>query len=132
MTHISCRALRLAVTFLSVGGVLAVSGCTMPSSGEGIGFREARFAEMTAIREWQTCRDEALDLDRQAREEGSTARYLASARLLEKCESDVGPGAKVTADERMRAYALGAQNYLKGGDVPKARETLEKMRAAFP
>jgi hypothetical protein len=133
MTTIFGRVPRLAIYVAALGGTLAVAACSVPGGArEGIGFREARFNEMSAIRDWQSCRDEAVNLDRQAREEGSAARYLASARLLEKCESEVGPGAKVTADERMRVYALGAQNYLKGGDVPKARETLEKLKSAFP
>ena len=33
----------------------------------GIGFREARFSEITAMREYRACRDEAVELDRQAR-----------------------------------------------------------------
>ena len=32
----------------------------------------------------------------------------------------------------MRAYALGIQDYLKGGDVAKTSETLGKFRQAFP
>src|SRR4051812_24589582 len=100
MTTISRRALRLSVYAAALGSIFAVAACSLPGGGgEGIGFREARFNEISAIRDWQSCRDEAVNLDRQAREEGSAARYLASARLLEKCESDVGSGAKVTADE---------------------------------
>jgi hypothetical protein len=134
MIRTSNRLARLTAYILSVGGAVAVAACTHPGgSGEGIGFRDARFSEMSAIRDWRTCRDEAIGLDRQAHDEASPARYLASAKLLEKCEADVGPGgAKVSPDERMRAYALGVQNYLKGGDVPQARETLERLKTAFP
>ena len=133
MTRTSRRTSRLVLSVLAAGGVLALSACMATGSREGIGYREARFNEITAIRGWQSCRDEALELDRQAREEGSSAQYLASAKLIEKCESDVGPEAsKVPADERMRAYALSSQNYLKGGDVPKARESLERLRSAYP
>jgi len=49
---------------------LALSACSMTTGGglpEGIGFREARFAEISAAREWRACRDEALALDAQAR-----------------------------------------------------------------
>jgi hypothetical protein len=134
MTRITCRFARLTAHVVVLGGALAVSACVSTGgTSEGIGFREARFAEMSAIRGWQSCRDEALELDRQAREEASGARYLAAARLLETCEANVGPeAAKVPADERMRAYALSAQNYFKGGDVPKARETLENLKDAYP
>jgi hypothetical protein len=126
----SSRTLRLLV---SVAGVAAALTACATGSSEGIGFREARYSEMSAIQGWRSCRDEALELDRQARDGASPARYLASAQLLEKCESDVGAGsAKVTADERLRAYALSTQNYLKGGDIGKSRETLDKLKQIFP
>lgn len=127
---------RLGAGVLALAGALAASACTLTAEGtpaEGIGFREARFAEISAIRDWRACRDEALDLDRQARKEAAPARYLASAKLLEKCEADLGgEAAKVALDERMRAYALSVQNNLKGGDVPRARENLARFRQAFP
>ncbi len=114
---------------------LALSACSMTTSGglpEGIGFREARFAEISAAREWRACRDEALALDAQARQGDGGARYLASARLIEKCESGLGPEhAQVAQEERMRAYALAVQNHLKGGDVAAARAGLEKFKSAF-
>ena len=31
----------------------------------------------------------------------------------------------------MRAYALSVQNHLKGGDVAKARENLDRFKSAF-
>jgi hypothetical protein len=88
---------------------------------------------MTAIREYRSCRDEALKLDTQARQSGNIGRYLASAGLLEKCETELGSGgADVAVDERTRAYALSIQNYLKGGDVTKASANLEEFKQAFP
>lgn len=121
---------------LAAAGALALSACSLSPGGspqEGIGFREARFVEMSAAREWRKCRDEAIELDRQARKEGAPARYLASARLIEKCEAEAGPeAAKVAEEERMRAYALGVQNHLKGGDIAKARDGLAKLKASYP
>jgi hypothetical protein len=114
--------------------VLSLGACSLTGggSGEGIGFREARFAEITAARAWRACVDDALALDREARTDAAPARYLASARLLEKCESDLDPGVKIAEEERLRAYAVAVQNGLRGGDVGKARETLERLRKAFP
>ena len=132
MIRTTGRLARLFTYMFAAGGAVALAGCATHGSAEGIGFREARFTEMSAVRDWRSCRGEALDLDRQAHDEASPARYLASAKLLEKCEADVGAAAKVSVDERMRAYALGVQNYLKGGDVPKARETLDHLKSAFP
>ncbi len=121
----------LAVVLAAV----ALSACTTGTQAvpEGIGFREARFQDIAAIRQYRTCRDEAVELDRQARQSASPARYLASARLLEKCEAELGSGAAGLApEERMRAYALGIQDHFKGGDVVRARANLEAMKAAFP
>ncbi|MBM3952984.1 MAG: hypothetical protein FJ311_16240 [Rhodospirillales bacterium] len=126
----------LRAGLLAAVGALTLSACSLYTGGapqEGIGFREARFVEMSAAREWRKCRDEALELDRQARKDISPARYLASARLIEKCEAEAGPeAAKVAEDERMRAYALAVQNHLKGGDIAKAREGLAKLKTAYP
>lgn len=113
----------------------ALAGCITtgsPGPEEGVGFRQARFEEISAMRQYRDCRDEGLKLDEQARRSGSPARYLASARILEKCESGVGPEtAKLAEEERMRAYALGIQNYLKGGDIVAARTNFEKFKSAF-
>lgn len=85
------------------------------------------------MRGWRQCRDDALELDTQARTTGNVGRYLASAQLLEKCESEIGPEAtSVAEEERMRAYALSVQNYLKGGDVQKSRANLQSFKRAFP
>ena len=116
--------------------LLALAACTMNGQSnpmEGIGFREARFEEISAMQGYRNCRDDALALDEQARTTGDPARYLASARLLEKCETEVGPEtATVAVEERMRAYALSVQNYLKGGDIESASANFERFKASFP
>ncbi len=127
-------AARASVPALALG---VLAGCVMNGStyggpDTGIGFREARFEEIAAMREYRSCRDEALALDRQARQTGSAAQYLQSARLIAKCDSALGPEmAGIAREERMRAYALGIQNRLKGGDVAGARDGLEKLKSAY-
>src|SRR4051812_16579474 len=109
MTQYCGRVVRLAM--IAAAGA-ALAACATHPAGDGIGFREARFNEMSAIQNWRSCRDQAVDLDKQAHDEASPARYLASAKLIEKCEGDVGgEAAKISNDERMRAYALAVQNY---------------------
>ena len=126
-------SLRIPI-LLSVG--LFLTACNMYTNEaykDGIGYREARFAEISAMRQYRQCRDDAIALDTNARKDGSPARYLASARLIETCEAELGSGAaKAGEDERMRAYALSIQNYFKGGDVAGARQNLEKLQKAFP
>ena len=126
---VSRAACALALT-LSLGACFLG---TDNDAADGIGFRQARFEEMKTIREYRACRVEAMELDKKALASGSAGTYFASAQVLERCESDLGPGtANVSKDERMRTYALSVQNYLKGGDVTKARENFDKFRAAFP
>lgn len=128
----TARFARIAtVTTVALLGLSACQTMTLPQA-EGIGFREARFAEVSAVREWRSCRDDALALDSQARSQGSQAKYLASAKLLSSCEADIGPEAASKAqDERMRAYALSVQNFLKGGDITNARQNLESFKKHF-
>ena len=70
---------RNAVHVLTLAGVIVLSACSMTGGQlqEGIGFREARFTEISTIREWRNCRDEAIELDRQARQEASPALAIA-------------------------------------------------------
>ena len=116
--------------------LLGLNACMMnqqTNQAEGIGFREARFTEITAMREFRSCRDEAIKLDEKARSTGSSAQYIASAKLLVKCESNLGPdSANQATDERMRAFALGIQNFIKGGHPVNASKNLDKFRKAYP
>ncbi len=127
--HLTERITILIFAVLSISGCETVSG----NSSAGIGFREARFAEMAAMRDYRSCRDQALVFDTKARTTGSKARYLASARFLEKCEKQIGREiGGVDNQERMQAYALSIQNYFKGGDLQQARTKYKTFKKAFP
>ena len=128
--RLASRGSVLAAALLTLGA------CAMTSQGnpgEGIGFRQARFEEMSAMQTYRKCRDDALELDAQAAKSGDPARYAASAKLLEKCEAEIGPEAtNVALEERMRAYALSVQNYVKAGDMERATANLQAFEKAFP
>lgn len=132
--NVSKRGWKGGLVALSLAAV-SLSACVTNSGGmdEGIGYREARFEQISAMRDYRKCRDDALDLDTKARQSGDTARYLASAKLLEKCEAGLGAEASgIAKEERVRAYALSITNYFKGGDLEKARENLERLQQAQP
>ena len=118
-------------------GICLLPACAMnmplhDDSDGGIGFREERHAEIMAMREYRSCKDTALTLDAKARADGSASRYLASAQLLAECESELEPTvSSIAEEERMRAYGLSIQNYLKGGDITSARNNLEAFKAEF-
>ena len=123
----------------TAGAVLALTAflgaCQTLSTGnavEGIGFRQERFQEISAMQTYRACVDDAVKLDAEARTQGNPGGYIASARLIEKCESELGPeAATVAQEERMRAYGLSVLNYLKAGDVQSSRANLETFKRTF-
>jgi hypothetical protein len=124
---------RLLATLAACASAATLIGCSsMGGPAEGIGYRQARFEKMEARRAYETCVEKAYDLDRSARESASPAQYLASARLIDRCESELDAGVVGLEDQRMTAYALSIQNYLKAGEVARARNHLDHFRAAFP
>jgi len=132
LSKFKTKRLMAGVTLLAASVSLSACVTQPPSFGEGIDFREARYNEISAMREYRDCRDHALELDREAQMKHDPAKYLASARMIEKCEAKLGPDvAGVAVDERMRAYALTVQNHLKGGDVEQARANLDKFTSNF-
>jgi hypothetical protein len=128
------RPTQIAVVLFSFIGLSACAATTGGgNAADGIGFREARFQEVTAIREYRACRDQGLEMDRKARASGSAGAYLASARVLEKCDAGLGAGSKsVARNERMHAIGLAVQNQFKGGDVEAARRSFGNFKTAFP
>lgn len=125
---------RAAITVLSALASAGLASCLAPPPEiEGIGFRAARYEEAQAMRDWRACRDEGVELGRQAARTSAPPRHLTAARVLEGCEAALGPEASGLApEERMRAYALAIQARLAGGDPDGARAGLERFRAAFP
>lgn len=126
---------RIAATTAVFLVMLMVAACStdkpLPDFGS-IDFRETRYQDVSALRSFRDCRSQAVELDGQARASGDPARYLSSAELLERCDGDLGSdAAMVPEDERMRAYGLSIQNYIKGGDAGAARRRLERFKQLF-
>ena len=130
---IQTRMISVPALFLAMLTLVACSTeKELPDFGS-IDFRETRFQDVSALRGFHDCRDQAFQLDSQARASGDPARYLSSAELLERCDLELGSdAAMVPEDERMRAYGLSIQNYIKGGDSAAARRRLERFKQAFP
>ena len=128
------RRFRPLAGLIGLAALVGLSACqTTTGPAEGIGFREARFQEISAMEGYRSCVDDAVKLDADAREKASPAGYLASARLVERCEAELGPeAAHIAVEERMRAYALGIVNYARGGDLARAQENLGRFQQAFP
>lgn len=134
-TFKSQRAVRRRAAALLVAAATATACAGDPGDDPlgGIGYRQARFEQLSMMREYRQCRDEGMELDRKARASGSVGTYLASARVLAQCEAGLGPDAAGLAlDERMQAYALSVQNYFKGADIEQARDNFDRLKQRFP
>ncbi len=119
---------------LSVLGLTLLAGCVPATTGalEGIGFRQARFQEISAMRSYRTCVEDALKVAVDAKRSGSPAAYRTSAKILEKCEADLGPEVvSLAQEERMRAYAVSILNYIKAGDLARAQRNLKTFKSSF-
>ena len=129
----SLKSATRRTAILAVAAVgLAACNITTGDLYPAIGSRVANFENITAVREYRQCTNDAMVVDQSARQENAPARYTKSAQLIAKCEAGLGERASlVPVEERMRNYALGVQNHFKGGDVVQARANLEKFKATF-
>ena len=118
------------------GVALLLGACSLTGNSDpfnDVSFRESRFEQMQSIKAFETCRDEGLTLDSQARSRASAGAFLNSARVLDGCGANLGSAASaVPKSERMRVHALAVLNYFKGGDVEQARLSFESFNATYP
>jgi len=116
--------------------LLAVTACSMNSGanpGADLEFRQERFDEVMRIESFQSCKNEALGLDQQARSRDSAGAYLTSAKVMQKCEMELsGSSRGIPENDRMHLSALATINFLKGGDTEEARRSLDTFKALFP
>ena len=124
MKHLSSK-IRAAFATLAIP--LAVSACqptTMSGSASAVEYRYERFADIQVKVNYDECRKVAFAIDKDAGADAS--RFLASAEKFESCELMLGDASNIIdQDMRLKAIAMGVQNYLKGGDLAKARTMLE-------
>ncbi len=129
------KALLRRMAMLS-GAALLLGACSLTGTSDpfnDVSFRESRFEQMQSIKAFEACRDEGLTLDSQARGRASAGAFLNSARVLDRCGTNLGSAASaVSKPERMRVHALAVLNYFKGGDVEQARRSFEGFKASYP
>ncbi|OUR79049.1 hypothetical protein A9Q83_05560 [Alphaproteobacteria bacterium 46_93_T64] len=106
---------------------------TTPDPTAGLEFRAERYAQYERKQVFENCRNEALQRDEDARRKGSSGAYLTSARVADKCVSELGSGSDVVPKgEQMRISALAIVNYFKGGDMEQARRSFEAFKSKYP
>lgn len=127
------RQQRLKRTGMIVGAIALLAACSTNGNNapvNDVSFRESRFEQMQSIQAFESCRDEGLMLDSQARSRASAGAFLNSARVLDGCTEELGTAASsVPQTERMRLDALAVTNYFKGGDVEQARRSFDAFKA---
>lgn len=126
MKHI---ILKIRVVFATLAIPLAVSACqptTMSGSAAAVEYRYERFSNIQVKANYDECRKTAFAIDKDAGADAS--RFLASAEKFESCELMLGDaGSIIDRDMRLKAIAMGVQNFIKGGDLVKARTMLEQF-----
>ncbi len=129
-------AARLRRVATLSGAALLLGACSLMGDNDplnDVSFRESRFEQMQSIKAFESCRDEGLTLDSQARGRASPGAFLNSARVLDSCGANLGSAASaLPKPERMRVHALAVLNYFKGGDVEQARRACEGFKGAHP
>jgi hypothetical protein len=124
MKHISSK---IRVVFATLAIPVTVSACqptTISGSAAAVEYRYERFADIQVKANYDECRKVAFAIDKDAGADAS--RFLASAEKFESCELMLGDASTIIdRDMRLKAIAMGVQNYIKGGDLAKARTMLE-------
>ncbi len=123
---------RAAVLGVALGGMTA---CVMDgaSAPPDTSYREARYEQIQQLKAFERCRNEGLLLDASARARGATDAFLTSADVFTKCNDEIGDAAEIApAAERMRLHALSVVNYIRGGDVERARRQFDSFKAHWP
>ena len=126
---------NLCVKLAGVTAVLTfLSACQTSSFGtaEHIDFRAERFEDLRVVANFNDCKNDGLDLDRAAEESKDFSLHLASAEKLLSCHYELGNKASlVDTEQNMKVVALSAQNFIKGGDVDRARTAMEIFETSF-
>ena len=119
--------LKFVFAVLAVPAVLsACQPITMSGSAAAVDYRYERFADIQVKANYDACRKTAFALDKAAGADAS--RFLASANKFESCELMLGDSGSIIDQEmRLKAIAMGVQNFIKGGDLAKARTMLEQF-----
>ena len=123
------RKSKLKFVFAVLAVPAALSACqpiTMSGSAAAVDYRYERFADIQVKANYDACRKTAFALDKAAGADAS--RFLASANKFESCELMLGDSGSIIDQEmRLKAIAMGVQNFIKGGDLAKARTMLEQF-----
>jgi len=119
----------------SVAAIALMSACSPLTTAQAPGPSTnviERAKDMQAVLAFNECAEDGKMKDIAAASAQEQALYLSSADTLTGCEGALGEAVQlIDQRDRMQISALAVQNYLKGGDVAKARLALDEFQARF-
>jgi hypothetical protein len=119
----------------SVAAVALISACSPLTTAQAPGPSTnviERAKDMQAVLAFNECSQDGKMKDVAAASAQDQALYLSSADTLAGCDRTLDEATQLIAQrDRMQVSALAVQNYLKGGDVAKARLALDEFQARF-
>ncbi|MDN4501395.1 hypothetical protein QX776_03240 [Alteromonadaceae bacterium BrNp21-10] len=78
------------------------------------------------------CEVDALAMAEHASSTASSSQFLSSANQLQQCADSYTRGQNNKSEEAMRLMAASTFNYIKGGDVQRAKQQLNTFTSQFP
>jgi hypothetical protein len=82
--------------------------------------------------EFNQCQTHVLDMDTSAKKNQSLAQYLTAATAGTSCLQAVIPGNPlVSTEQKMQLHAMTVLDFVKGGDIGKARSGLGRFEVAY-
>ena len=132
-THVySLTTWRLRWAGLGLLACAALSGCSQPTQPQGEADATTRAAQlqMQARQAFAECQDQALTLDRSARQQQSVAQYALAANQMLGCVNQAS--SDVSQSSLMRLHALAIVDYLKAGEVQQAQQHLVAFTQSYP
>ena len=104
------------------------------SKNAAIENRVASINQANLTRNYQKCIDDGRKLDVLASQDATNGKslYHKSAQILTKCHSIINNKSHfVTQENEMKNFALGIQNFVKSGNLNKAKENLKIFKNIF-
>ncbi len=126
MKYLNLRLRFLIAAFLVPAVLSACQPITTSGSSAAVDYRYERFTDMQIKADYNNCRKTGFALDKEAGVDPS--RFIASADKFENCELMISNSQSLIDREmRLKTIAMSVQNYIKGGDLAKARAMLEQF-----
>lgn len=128
----SQRKAGKVVGLIALAGAIVATGCAN-SGYESLEYTQQKNRERLAAQEFASCHQEALIADQSAANNSRPAGYLHSARVLDRCLTEVSAYSQaVESVELMRTHALMVQNYFKAGEITSAKRAFSGFRSQYP